>query len=95
MDVAKQHAATVTATLNAVNAYAEWAPLSDLAKYGIINGYDFVLRSFWRLLFEIIDTYVFLILSLFLMLLNRCGFLLSSPDFRLHACEFFKLVSPR
>ncbi|KAF7805169.1 protein HASTY 1 [Senna tora] len=62
MDIAKQHAATVTATLNAVNAYAEWAPLPDLAKYGIIN---------------------------------CCGFLLSAPDFRLHACEFFKLVSPR
>lgn len=62
MDIAKCHAATVTATLNAVNAYAEWAPLSDLAKYGIIHG---------------------------------CGFLLTSPDFRLHACEFFKLVSPR
>ncbi|GMJ11206.1 HASTY, HASTY 1 [Hibiscus trionum] len=62
LDVAKQHAAAVTATLNAVNAYAEWAPLSDLAKFGIIHG---------------------------------CGFLLSSPDFRLHACEFFKLVSPR
>ncbi|PON69489.1 Exportin [Trema orientale] len=62
LDVAKQHAATVTSTLNAVSAYAEWAPLPDLAKYGIING---------------------------------CGFLLSSPDFCLHACEFFKLVSPR
>ncbi|XP_048324351.2 protein HASTY 1 isoform X2 [Ziziphus jujuba] len=62
LDLAKQHAATVTATLNAVNAYAEWAPLPDLAKYGIIHG---------------------------------CSFLLSSPDFRLHACEFFKLVSPR
>ncbi|XVE89810.1 hypothetical protein DITRI_Ditri20bG0024300 [Diplodiscus trichospermus] len=62
LDIAKQHVAAVTATLNAVNAYAEWAPLSDLAKCGIIHG---------------------------------CGFLLSSPDFRLHACEFFKLVSPR
>ncbi|XP_044483250.1 protein HASTY 1 [Mangifera indica] len=62
LDGAKQHAAAVTATLNAVNAYAEWVPLPDLAKYGIIHG---------------------------------CGFLLSSPDFRLHACEFFKLVSPR
>lgn len=39
LDVAKQHAATVTATLNAVNGYAEWAPLSDLVKYGIIHGY--------------------------------------------------------
>ncbi|XP_057439439.1 protein HASTY 1 [Lotus japonicus] len=62
MDIAKLHAATVTATLNAVNAYAEWAPLSDLAKSGIIHG---------------------------------CAFLLSAPDFRLHASEFFKLVSPR
>ncbi|KAK6911461.1 Exportin-1/Importin-beta-like [Dillenia turbinata] len=62
LDLAKQHVATVTAALNAANAYAEWAPIPDLAKYGIIHG---------------------------------CGFLLSSPDFRLHACEFFKLVSPR
>lgn len=62
MDVAKQHAAAVIAAINACNAYAEWAPLSDLAKYGIIYG---------------------------------CGFLLTSPDFRLHACEFFKLVAPR
>ncbi|MFQ6650113.1 hypothetical protein Gotur_022745 [Gossypium turneri] len=62
LDIAKQHAAAVTATLNAVNAFAEWAPLSNLSKYGIIHG---------------------------------CGFLLSSPDFQLHACEFFKLVSPR
>ncbi|CAA2977914.1 HASTY 1 [Olea europaea subsp. europaea] len=62
MDIAKQHAATVIATLNAVNAYAEWAPLPELAKYKIIQG---------------------------------CGFLLNAPDFRLHACEFFKLVSPR
>ncbi|THG16124.1 hypothetical protein TEA_015805 [Camellia sinensis var. sinensis] len=62
LDIAKQHAATVTATLNAINAYAEWAPVADLSKYGIIHG---------------------------------CGFLLSSSDFRLHACEFFKLVCPR
>ena len=26
---------------------------------------------------------------------NRCGCLLSSPEFHLHACEFFKIVSPR
>uniref|UniRef100_A0A6N2LXB9 Uncharacterized protein n=1 Tax=Salix viminalis TaxID=40686 RepID=A0A6N2LXB9_SALVM len=38
LDIAKQHAATVIATLNAVNSYAEWAPLQDLAKYGIIYG---------------------------------------------------------
>ncbi|KAK2419191.1 protein HASTY [Trifolium repens] len=61
-DIAKLHATAVTATLNAVMAYAEWAPLTDLAKSGIING---------------------------------CGFLLSAPDFRLHASEFFKLVSSR
>lgn len=40
LDIAKQHAATVTATLNAINAYAEWAPLPYLAKYGTIHGYD-------------------------------------------------------
>ncbi|KAI7734620.1 hypothetical protein M8C21_018964 [Ambrosia artemisiifolia] len=62
IDIAKQHAATVTATLNAITAYVEWAPLPYLAKYGTIHG---------------------------------CGFLLSSPDFRVHACEFFKLVSSR
>ena len=49
MDIAKQHAATITATLNAVNAYAEWAPLPDLAKYGIISGYV----SFFALLSSI------------------------------------------
>lgn len=43
LDLAKQHAATVTATLNAVNAYSEWAPLPDLAKYGIIHGYGILL----------------------------------------------------
>ncbi|OVA15069.1 Exportin-1/Importin-beta-like [Macleaya cordata] len=62
LDIAKQHAAAVTATLNAINAYAEWAPITDLEKYNLICG---------------------------------CGFLLSSPDFRLLACEFFKLVSAR
>ncbi|KAK9062295.1 hypothetical protein SSX86_019481 [Deinandra increscens subsp. villosa] len=62
IDIAKQHAAAVTATLNAINAYVEWAPLPYLAKFGTIHG---------------------------------CGFLLSSPDFRVHACEFFKLVSSR
>lgn len=61
-DIAKQHAATVIAALNAIHAYAEWAPVPDLAKCGIIHG---------------------------------CGFLLSSLDFRLHACEFFKLVAQR
>ncbi|CAH9101624.1 unnamed protein product [Cuscuta epithymum] len=62
LDNAKLHVATVTATLNAVNSYAEWAPLHDLEKHRIIHG---------------------------------CGCLLSSLDFRLHACEFFKLVSSR
>ncbi|GFY92003.1 ARM repeat superfamily protein [Actinidia rufa] len=38
LHIAKQHAAAVTATLNAINAYAEWAPLPDLSKYGIIHG---------------------------------------------------------
>lgn len=39
LEVAKQHAATVTATLNAINAYAEWAPVPYLSKYGTIHGY--------------------------------------------------------
>lgn len=39
MDTAKQHAAAVTSVLNAINAYADWAPLSDLSKHGIIHGY--------------------------------------------------------
>lgn len=41
IDMAKQHAASVTAILHAVNAYAEWAPVPDLAKFGIIYGYGF------------------------------------------------------
>ncbi|KAK4767361.1 hypothetical protein SAY86_015111 [Trapa natans] len=61
-DLAKQHATAVTTILNAINSYAEWAPLSDLSNHKIILG---------------------------------CSILLSYPDFRLHACEFFKLVSPR
>lgn len=39
LDVAKKHVATVIAALNAINAYAEWAPLPDLAKYHLILGY--------------------------------------------------------
>ncbi|KAG2597572.1 hypothetical protein PVAP13_5KG228500 [Panicum virgatum] len=62
IDLAKQHAGTVTAVLNAVNAYAEWAPVTDLAKHGLIHG---------------------------------CGSLLSYSDFRLHACEFFKVICQR
>lgn len=89
MDVAKQHAAAVIAAINAVNAYAEWAPLSDLAKYGIIYGYILILQSFffftsWDVLIHSLSP-----------IANSCGFLLSSPDFRLHACEFFKLVAAR
>ncbi|GJN31906.1 hypothetical protein PR202_gb20361 [Eleusine coracana subsp. coracana] len=62
IELAKQHVGTVTAVLNAVNAYAEWAPVTDLAKYGLIHG---------------------------------CGSLLSYRDFRLHACEFFKVICQR
>ncbi|KAK3164357.1 hypothetical protein QOZ80_1AG0016540 [Eleusine coracana subsp. coracana] len=62
IELAKQHVGTVTAVLNAVNAYAEWAPVTDLAKYGLIHG---------------------------------CGSLLSYSDFRLHACEFFKVICQR
>ncbi len=37
MESAKQHAAVVTATLNAVVAYAEWAPVVSLANHGLIQ----------------------------------------------------------
>ncbi|XP_056842057.1 protein HASTY 1 isoform X2 [Raphanus sativus] len=59
---AKQHADVVIACLNAIIAYAAWAPVPDLARFGILSG---------------------------------CSFLLSSPDFRLRACEVFKLVCLR
>lgn len=91
LDVAKLHAATVTATLNAINAYAEWAPIPDLSKYGLIHGYD-LLKHILEPHFKFSVRRVDISLSVSLI---RCGFLLSSPDFRLHACEFFKLVSSR
>jgi exportin-5 len=40
-DLAKQHADVVIACLNAIVAYTEWAPVPDLARYGILSGYDF------------------------------------------------------
>jgi exportin-5 len=44
-ELAKQHATTVTAALNAVNAYAEWAPVPDLARFGLIHGYKTALNA--------------------------------------------------
>lgn len=37
IESAKQHAAAVTATLNAVVAYAEWAPVVSLANHRLIQ----------------------------------------------------------
>lgn len=37
IDTAKQHAATVTAALNAINAYAEWAPIPSLQSSSLIE----------------------------------------------------------
>ncbi|XP_057853443.2 protein HASTY 1 isoform X2 [Cryptomeria japonica] len=62
MDVAKQNAATVTAALNAVNAYAEWVPVPLLG-----NSH----------------------------LTDVCGHLLRYREFRLIACEFFKMIALR
>lgn len=99
LDIAKKHAAAVTSALNAINAYAEWAPLPDLANYGIIHGYDFFLCGYLQCFVS--SCYFWCSYSppqlsvLLACALCSCGFLLSSPDFRLHACEFFKLVSPR
>lgn len=42
IDLAKQHADVVIACLNAIIAYAEWAPVPDLARYGILSGYSLV-----------------------------------------------------
>jgi exportin-5 len=98
IDVAKLHAAAVTATLNAVIAYAEWAPLTDLAKSGIINLYvSYVVYLFSSVKYSCsIITLVFCSFPpCFLWTPNSCGFLLSAPEFRLHASEFFKLVSSR
>ncbi|KAK1277319.1 Protein HASTY 1 [Acorus gramineus] len=63
LDLAKQHATTITAVLNAVNAYAEWAPVIDLAKYGLIHGkrvndtsvaeYDSAMRNVFQILMNI------------------------------------------
>ncbi|GFQ08547.1 protein hasty 1 [Phtheirospermum japonicum] len=61
MDI-KQHAATVAAAVNAINAYAEWAPLPDLVKYGIIYGkrpvddaseYDSAMRNVFEILMNV------------------------------------------
>ncbi|XP_024381271.1 protein HASTY 1 isoform X2 [Physcomitrium patens] len=57
-----QHASAVTAALNAVVPYAEWAPVVSLANYGLVQA---------------------------------CGFLLSAAEFRLSACEVFKLLAGR
>ncbi|KAJ7533943.1 hypothetical protein O6H91_13G072100 [Diphasiastrum complanatum] len=62
LHMARQHAAAVTAAVNALLAYAEWAPVTAMASYGLIEA---------------------------------CGFLLSSLEFRLSACEFLKLVASR
>ncbi|XP_062204989.1 protein HASTY 1-like [Phragmites australis] len=37
MEVANQHECTVKAALDAAHAYTEWAPVTDLAKYGLIK----------------------------------------------------------
>lgn len=88
MELAKQHVGTVTAILNAVNAYAEWAPVTDLAKYGLIYGsagLNFCPKFGWHSFPFISQAISFC----------RCGPLLSYGDFRLHACEFFKVICQR
>lgn len=37
MEVANQHECTVKAALDAAHAYAEWTPVTDLTKYGLIE----------------------------------------------------------
>lgn len=37
MDDADQHECTVKAVLDTAQAYAKWTPVTDLAKYGLIQ----------------------------------------------------------
>jgi hypothetical protein len=37
VDAAKQHAAVVNATLSALLAYVEWAPVDKIAEFGLIE----------------------------------------------------------
>nr|CAB3488277.1 unnamed protein product [Digitaria exilis] len=59
MEDANQHECTVKAALDTAQAYAKWTPVTDLARYGLIQ---------------------------------RCGSLLHSNIFRLHALQFFKSI---
>lgn len=47
------------------------------------------------ILFYLIKHYYLRFWLIFQFFSPSCSFLLSSPDFRLHACDFFKLVSSR
>uniref|UniRef100_A0A0E0MWA1 Uncharacterized protein n=1 Tax=Oryza rufipogon TaxID=4529 RepID=A0A0E0MWA1_ORYRU len=68
MELAKQHVGTITAVLNAANAYAEWAPVTDLAKYGLIHGkrpldvaiveYDAAMSNIFQLLMNIAQDFL-------------------------------------
>uniref|UniRef100_A0A0D3ENS2 Uncharacterized protein n=1 Tax=Oryza barthii TaxID=65489 RepID=A0A0D3ENS2_9ORYZ len=68
MELAKQHVGTITAVLNAANAYAEWAPVTDLAKYGLIHGkrpldvaiveYDAAMSNIFQLLMNIAQEFL-------------------------------------
>ncbi|XP_024536193.1 protein HASTY 1, partial [Selaginella moellendorffii] len=62
MELAKQHAAVVTAALQAVLVYAEWSPVTNFSSYGLVEA---------------------------------CGFLINSPEFRLAACEILKQLLSR
>lgn len=90
---AKQHADVVIACLNAIIAYAAWAPVPDLARFGILSGYGLI-NTFAELVILVLVVLCFLLMTCS-PTHNRCSFLLSSPDFRLRACEVFKLVCLR
>lgn len=45
LEVAKQHAAVVNATLNAILAYVEWAPVDKIAENGLIEACGFLLNA--------------------------------------------------
>ncbi len=60
LEIAKQHAAAVTATVNAVAAYAEWAPVASLANYGLTQAYvlsHWIYQIYHLLLYIVSCTY--------------------------------------
>lgn len=90
MDDADQHECTVKAVLDTAQAYAKWTPVTDLAKYGLIQR-----LVVWNLLKPELFFNVLYHNTKYEALHDRCGSLLHSNIFRLHALRFFKSIMQR